>query len=272
MSRSELPLAELQRWLVEAISHGADVDSALSRPAARALLSPEEVAALIKGPGPLGAAAGVGIYHRMYQLRLREALEIDFPALLAVVGRGRFLELAHGYLEVHPSRSWTLNRLGDDWPAYLGQVAEPWIAELAQLELEQTFAIQSPASPRLSPAELAEIPPEHFAEARLRPIPSLRLLATEHDVLRLYLAFRDDGPLRAPAPERTRIAIYRDERTEQFALLEAPFRMLQALVDGRSLGEAIELAYPEPTEEDAAELQASLADWTARGIFTAVEL
>jgi hypothetical protein len=203
MSRSELPLAELQRWLVEAISHGADVDSALSRPAARALLSPEEVAALIKGPGPLGAAAGVGIYHRMYQLRLREALEIDFPALLAVVGRGRFLELAHGYLEVHPSRSWTLNRLGDDWPAYLGQVAEPWIAELAQLELEQTFAIQSPASPRLSPAELAEIPPEHFAEARLRPIPSLRLLATEHDVLRLYLAFRDDGPLRAPAPERT---------------------------------------------------------------------
>jgi hypothetical protein len=48
--------------------------------------------------------------------------------------------------------------------------------------------------------------------------------------------------------------------------------MLQALVDGRSLGEAIELAYPEPTEEDAAELQASLADWTARGIFTAVEL
>lgn len=272
MSRSELPLAELQRWLVEAISHGADVDSALSRPAARERLSPEEVDALIKGPGPLGAVAGVGIYHRMYQLRLREALEIDFPALLAVVGRERFLKLVHGYLEVHPSTSWTLNRLGDDWPNYLRQEPEPWIAELAQLELEQTFAIQSPASARLTPAELAEIPPEHFAEAHLRPIPSLRLLVTEHDVLRLYLAHRDDQPLRPPAPERTHLAIYRDERTEQFALLKAPFVMLQALADGRTLGEAIELAYPEPTEADAAELQASLADWTARGLFTSVEL
>ncbi|MBK6687831.1 MAG: putative DNA-binding domain-containing protein [Deltaproteobacteria bacterium] len=272
MSRSELPLAELQRWMVEVISHGPDVEHSLQRPVARELLRPDEVAALIKGPGPLGAVAGVGIYHRMYQLRLREALEIDFPALQAALGKERFLELANGYLEVHPSRSWTLNRLGDDWPAHLQKVAEPWIAELAQLELEQTLAIQSPASPRISPADLAQIPPDQFADAHLRPIPSLRLMVAEHDVLRLYLAYRDDQPLRPPAPERTRIAIYRGERTEQFGLLEAPFTMLQALAGGRSLGEAIEAAYPEPTEADAEELQASLADWTSRGLFAGVEL
>lgn len=272
MSRSDPSLSELQRWLVEAISHGADVESALSRPTAQALLSSDQVAALIKGPGPLGAAAGVAIYHRMYQLRLREALEIDFPALQAAVGRERFLGLVQGYLEVHPSRSWTLNRLGDDWPAHLRQVAEPWVAELAQLELEQTFAIQSPSSPKITPADLAQISPERFAEARLRTIPSLRLLVTEHDVLRLYLAYRDDEPLRPPAPERTRIAVYRDERTEQFALLEAPHRMLAALAKGQTLGEAIEVAYPDPTEDDASELQSCLADWTARGLFAAVEL
>lgn len=270
MSRSEPSLAELERWMVEVISHGNDAASAMRRESARRLIPPTQVDQLIRGPGTLDATAGIGIYHRMYQLRLREALEIDFPALLWALGRERFVALANEFLEVHPSTAWTLNRLGDDWPAHLAKTAAPWIAELAELELLQTLAIQSPDAPRIQAQDLAEVPPEAFAEVHLLTIPSLHFLVTQHDVLRVYQAFRDDEPVRPAAPEVTRLAVYRRERTEQFALLPAPFTMLRHLAEGRSLGEAIEAAYPDPDEDDAAELQRSLADWTARGLFAAV--
>jgi hypothetical protein len=265
-------LAALQRWLLEVVSHAQDVEDALVRPAAAGWLAPDAVHAVIRGPAGLDAVAGLGIYHRMYRLRLRDALETDFPALLAVVGPERFEALAIEFIEARPSTSWTLNRLGDAFPEHLAARAEPWIAELAALELQQTLAIQSAESGRIGPTELASIPPERLAEARFRPIASLRLLETSHDVLSLFEDWRHGRGLAPPARRLTRMAIYRQARTEQLELPPAPYALLRALADGVPLGAAIELAYPEPSEADAAELQASLADWAARGLFAAVSL
>ena len=61
----------------------------------------------------------VGIYHGMYLLRMDDGLASDYPALQHFLGDDGFVDLVRGYVQAHPSRSYTLNRLGDHLPEYL---------------------------------------------------------------------------------------------------------------------------------------------------------
>jgi hypothetical protein len=78
----------------------------------------------------------------MYEIRLVEALRVDYPGLERFLGEETFDELARMYVRAHPSESYTLNRLGDRLPGFVEQVEglrQPrFVRALAELELVET--------------------------------------------------------------------------------------------------------------------------------------
>mgnify|MGYP000958546160 CR=1 FL=1 len=55
----------------------------------------------------------------MYLLRMRDGLEVDYPALADYMGHHAFTDMVREFIQVYPSRSYTLNRLSDPLPKFL---------------------------------------------------------------------------------------------------------------------------------------------------------
>ncbi len=89
------------------------------------------------------------------------------------------------YVARYPSRSYTLNRLGDHFPRFLEHAAVAdahFLADVARLELAITEAFDAQRSEKLSGDVLRDLAPESWGLARLRPVASLRLLSLRYDV------------------------------------------------------------------------------------------
>src|SRR5688572_33122085 len=115
----DIPLETLQRWMQEVCVHLGAVEDAVAAPAAARLVAPAEIGAVILPSASLTPVERLEIYQSMYVLRMHDALESDYPGLMRWLGPRRFRALVEAYVAAHPSRSYTLNRLGDHLPAYL---------------------------------------------------------------------------------------------------------------------------------------------------------
>lgn len=103
-------LAGVQRFVARAVREGDP--------------SPDTVgtAGRLLRPSPRGLAPHerLDIYREQYWLRHLANLDEDYPTLTWVLGgRDAFHTLARAYLEAHPPRTWDLQRLGADLPAFL---------------------------------------------------------------------------------------------------------------------------------------------------------
>jgi len=120
-------LASLQRWVQGVIVSGAGTERAHR---------------LVKPSWSLRPEERIGIYRSMYPLRMYDALAADYPGLLRGLGKRRFRRLVTEYVAAHPSRSYTLSRLGDHLPEFLrhapGQTDRAFWSDLARLELTIT--------------------------------------------------------------------------------------------------------------------------------------
>jgi hypothetical protein len=277
-------LSQLQRWLQAVITHPAGVEGGIASDAARELLdlAPDEAERVVTRSRRLSAVERLAVYHNAYFARLLECLREEFPVFRATAGEEAFDDFALGYLETYPSRSYTLNRLAENFPRYLAETRPPgdgldWcdlLIDLAALEQTVNDVFDGPGletEPPLDPSRLAAVPPEQWADARLTPAPCLRLLTLRFPLHRYYTAVRQghDGP--PPEPALTHLAFGRREYVvRHLELSPTEFRILSGLVEGLSVGEAIARAVPEPDDDLAARLGESFRRWTAEGFFRAV--
>src|SRR5438128_6310270 len=156
----------------EVVVHPGPVDEAIA--AAATELSPERLPEVVLPSRTLAPAERVGIYQGMYLLRMEEALESDYPALKHFLGPRGFRALVREYVASFPSRSYTLNRLGDHLPRFIlgaGGLRHPaFCHDLARLELALTQVFDEAETPSLGPEAVAAVPEEQWPSARLRPI------------------------------------------------------------------------------------------------------
>lgn len=138
-------------------------------------LSAQEV---VKPSSSLDPVERLIVYRNMYLLRMEEALSIDYPVLKTLIGIQKFWWLVSEYVKVHPSRSYTLDRLGDHFPEYIRQCEAfnhpEFLAELA--EFEQTIgrvqhAVRCPTVGR-----------EEALTAKLSSIPAFKLLKSSFPI------------------------------------------------------------------------------------------
>jgi len=245
MARPELPLADMQRWMQTVIVHvGGDLGEAKRAKEAATIVPPEAIAGVILPSPTLSPDERVQIYRGMYPLRMREALESDYPTLLHYLGDERFDALVRGYVAVHPSRSYTLNRLGDHFADYVatapGLPRPAFCTELARLELALAQVFDAPESPALDAERVAAMG-EAVADLRLRPIEAFRLLSFRYPVNVYLQSCRDDEHVHPRVvPKATWVAVFRRQYSiQRLDLTRAEHALLSALAGGETVGEAV---------------------------------
>lgn len=254
-------MRELQTWMLNTIA------APLPPP-------PADVAAHILPSATLQPEERIALYRDMYEIRMVEALEADYPALRVLLGHDKFHALAWDYIQAHPSTSYTLNDLGDAMPEFLEQhvgraSARRFLhADLARLELAMTHVFDEAEAAPLEAEAFAGLDPEKIATTRLRTIPALRLLALRYPVNELFTAYREEEKLVVPRKKKQWLAVHRrDYSVYRMPLTERGFVMLSGLRDGRTIGETIELL-PHLTGD---ELFGWFREWSAAGLFTSLE-
>ena len=123
--------------------------------------------------------------------------------------------------------------------------------------------------------DLTVIPPERWPDARLVPVPCLRLLSLQFPVHEYISAVRRRAEATLPQPSPTHLVVTRrDYVVRRSAVSRAEYDLLSALVAGESIGDAITLVAFAPdvdVEALADELQQWFRSWAAAGYFQAVE-
>jgi hypothetical protein len=273
---SSVPLDRLQQWMQAVVVHPGRVEDAVATAPAVELVP--DVARVILPSASLSPVERVGIYHGMYLLRMEEALQSDYPGLQHFLGPERFRRLVADYVQAYPSRSYTLNRLGDHLPAFLRtcrSVPRPaFCADLATLELAMTEAFDAEETPSLTAEDVAPIPADAWAGAVLRPVASLRLVALRYPVAG-WLDATHEGEHDHPAIRRadTFMVVYR--RAYQVYRQDVPreaFELLGMLVAGLTLGDAVASLLKKRRRVDPDVLFRFFREWMASGLFRTLEL
>lgn len=274
------PLDRLQRWMQAAIVHPGDIETALKSPGARREIARADVDAVILPSRTLQPAERVGIYQNMYLLRMEEALSTDYPGLKHFLGDDGFFSLVRDYVQVHPSRAFSLNRLGDRLPDFVAVAPDvkrrEFCHDLARLEQALTHVFDAPETKALSAAEIETIAPEDWENARLTPIAAFRLLALRYPAS-AYLDSLNDEQHRHPPARRgdSFVAVYRrDYSVYRHDLPRVAHHLLADLVSGQRLGDAVSAALKRGGRKrpDPDDLFRWFRQWIAGGIFATVEL
>ncbi|HET7292102.1 MAG TPA: DNA-binding domain-containing protein [Vicinamibacteria bacterium] len=281
MSALPLPLDRMQRWMQAVVVNPGSAEAGVRSPEAQREVPAERIGDVILPSATLTPVERVGIYHGMYLLRMRDALAGDYPGLEHFLGDGGFLRLVNEYVQAHPSRSHTLNRLGDHLPGFVaGHATLPrreFCAELARLELAVTDVFDAPEAPPLGQDAIAAVPAEAWERARLRPIAAFRLLAFRYPVNAYLQSVRDEDHDHHPKPRLRSewVAVFRrDYAVYRLELSKPAHDLLADLVRGERLGDAIAAALERPGRQrpSAEDLFRWFREWVSGGIFAEVRL
>jgi hypothetical protein len=264
----ERDLASVQRFVADAVRSTSVIDARNAiAPAARSLVAPSH-----RGMSP---EQRLEVYRDQYWLRHLKNLEEDYPTLAWVLGGTEaFRELATEYLGAHPPRTWDLQQLGRDLPAFVASHArtshDALACDAARLDWAFMEAFDAPDAPPLDLGVLASTPEDAWPEARLTFHPSLRSLAARHPVHQLREAVQRGGGTERPGEAATFVVVCRDPRCflRSAAIEPLAFRLLEALRAGSPLGRACD-AVARTTERDpldvAGEIGGWFQQWTASG-------
>lgn len=286
-------LTAIQGWMQTVIMHPEGVVAGVQSQEAQQHLavSADDLEMVIGRSRQLTSEERLGIYHNAYFARLLECLRNIYPMLVKTLGDEAFDALAIGYLQTHPSQSYTLDCLGDHLGDYLamtrpdldddGQPTETWpdfLIDLARLEWNIGEVFDGPGVEgqiTLDADQLLAIDADHWPAVRLLPAPCLRTLAFQFPVNDYFTALRQAGagdelpPL--PDREDTWLALSRhDFVVRRHALDRAQFVLLTSLMGGERIGEAIAsvaAAAEINFDELADRLQSWFRTWTAAGLF-----
>jgi hypothetical protein len=260
------------------IVHPGPVEEALGVKAARADVPVGRLKDVILPSPTLSPEERLAIYHEQYPLRMRDALSSDYPGLEHFLGEEGFAAFVLDYVQAHPSRSYTLNRLGDEVPAFIRRHPtlkhRDFLYDLARLEQVVAEAFDAEETPRLTDEQVAAVPAEAWARARLVPIAALRLLELRYPA-NAYLESVKDEKHDHPRPVKKAgfVAVYRRHYAVYRQDLSKPaFALLRDLAGGKKLALAIRAAMRRggrPPGED--QLFRWFREWVAAGMFTAVE-
>jgi hypothetical protein len=246
-----------------------------------AALSPSErsiATALVRDDARLSAVERLDIYADMYFYRIRDCLKEDFGAVCAVVGEAAFHNLVTDYLLEHPSSHFSLRYVGQHLPAFVMTHALgeqwPYLADLAALEWSILEAFDAPDAEPITPASLATIPAEGWAELRFELTPSLKLLRLEWPVHEVWAQTQRQEEVGDVCAAETFIRVWRQNlRVFHRAIDPTQRAALDALNKGATFAQICELIAAAVGDAAGAERAAGLLqDWLADGLLTACVL
>ena len=292
MKSSARDLASIQAWMQSVIMNPLGVVDGIDSADARAHIdvSPADVETVVERSSHQSSVERLEIYARAYYARLLECLQTEYPITVKLLGTEVFDEFGAEYLRRYPSRSYTLNHLGRDFPKFLAETRptstdedNSWLdflVDLAKLEWCFSVVFDGPGAenePLLAFDRIQGISAERWADARLAPVPCLQILKLDFPVQVYYRAIRDGVDAVPPAREPTWLAISRRNFVvRHYPLTPCEAEILGAILSGATIGEAIraliaQAALPADFDTFQADVQRWFREWTAEGFFLKVE-
>lgn len=262
----EMSLAELERWMLNAITHPAG----LAHDAA-------EIAAVITDGKQQTPSERLEVYHHAYFARLLESLQSLLPCTRYAIGAEEFDLFALDYLHRHPPRSYTLARLADRFANFLDSTRPAdwgdFLIELVQLEQAIERIFDGPGPENLPPFHLPPNPPP---DLRLHCVPSFELHAFQNPVSTYYTDWKQNRSPTWPQKQPQYVALYRqDYIVRRLELSSLQFQLLTSLHRGDPLNISLEQSFASTTDDATtaplATIQTWFQSWAAHGLFTAVK-
>jgi hypothetical protein len=258
-------LRDTQTWMLDAIA--GDGDAA-------------ELAPAMLTPGPqLDARERLEIYRSAYRSRLVECIADDYPVLALALGEERFHALCHAYIERFPSTSPNLNAYSRHMAALCKDVESVFASDLARLEWALVEVLHAECPATLDLESLQAIPAEAWGNARLVASDALRVLRFEYPVNAYFSACKnEESAPPVPAAEPAATAVYRTGATLwRMDLTPAMTRVLEALVAGAPIGEALacmehDETDPEALAEAARSVMVWFREWVSSAFFARIDL
>lgn len=279
-------LGRIQQWMQAAIMHPEGVAGGIQSPAAQEHLAIDlaQLEEIVTRSSGMSAIDRLQIYGNAYFARLIECLRDGFPVLRHAVGDEAFDAFSFGYLQSHPSTTYTLMKLGCRFPQYLADTAPDtddmpghwfdFVVELARFELAVGQVFDGPGSEGgslLSATHLLAIPPEQLLKVRLATTPSLQLMALMYPVHRYYEDHRRGVDAVPPGREEIHLALVRNRfLVRHHELSKAGYQLLTRLAAGESLGSALAGVVSDGSVSAGAisqGLRSWFQEWAAEGFF-----
>ena len=202
------------------------------------------------------------VYRNNVVASLTEALETAFPVLTKLVGEQNFRALSAVYLREHPPSSPVMMFYGEHMPNFLSTFQPTssigYLPDVARLELAMRESYHASDFQPIDPKILQGIQPETLMASKLGLAPSLRLIRS---LWPLHSIWRFNMVEGSPKPTMVAqdVAVLRvDMDPEPHLLPKGGGRFLEAVLNGRPLGEAYDAASVEIPDFDLSKTLAIL--------------
>ena len=244
----------------------------------QAVLGHDEASILeaILGDG-LDPTRRVAIYRHHYLTSLTEALKSIYPVVERLVGEGFFGYAADAFIAASPPREACLFEYGQGFSSFLAKFPPAaglaYLPDVARLEWAINASLHSPDGPPADNAAFALLSADDYPRLVFRFQPSLRLLASDWPVDRIWQANRPDKP-EAEAVDlndgSSALEIRQQADSVVFRRLDAEeFAFRAALLEGRSLEAAAAAVLERDPSFDLAE---ALRRLLGEGLVTGFDL
>jgi hypothetical protein len=231
MDKKDLSITDIQNWMQAMLIEHVPV-SYLDTPAT----------AIVKDSKRLDAKGHLAIYRHSYIARLRSCMQSQFKCLAYALGEALFQDFADHYLEKYPSNSYTLNTLGEKFPAFLEETRpqdenemDDWpqfMIELARFEYALSEAFDAP---EINTAPLNPNTPDQL----LTTAPNLLLFAHQFPVCNFYIDFNAMRQPDLPFAQPSYCGVSRQNyKLGLFAIGADQYYFLNAIKSGASFEQA----------------------------------
>lgn len=209
-----------------------------------------EPAAALLADGDLAPADRLGIYRNNLRVGFHNALAIDFPVVLRLVGPDCFRGLTLDYLARHPSQRGDLYHAGRAFADFLrGHFAGtdyPYLADVARLERAICEVLVAPAACGIDLRRLATVAPGQHGELRFALDPTCRLVRSDFPAVRIWQSNQVQDRLPDPVDLGAggdRVLVRRGPEEIEFHVLDAAEAdFVAALDEGGRLAAALDAA------------------------------
>ncbi len=218
----------------------------------------------------VGVKKRLSIYADAYRLRIIEALANSYPKLKALLGDDLFDATARSYIDAYPSMYRNMRWVGDQMSAHLALALpqHPVAAEMATFEWALGLAFDAEDIAVLQLQDLAEIPPEDWAELPLVFHPSVQLLLLKWNVLLVWQALDADENPPTPSQINEPCLVWRFESSSHYQSLDdAEVTVIEFVATGATFGQLCEYLQNMYSEEEAMTKAAQyLSNWLNSGL------
>ena len=235
MQPGDFSLIELQNWMQGMLVHNVPVTA-----------GDVMAADVVNASSRLSAVRHLNIYRQSYIARLRACMQSQFSALAYALGDDLFQAFADQYLDSQPSESYTLNTLGQKFPAFLQETRldageeqkESWpdfMIELAEFEYALSEIFDEKA------IENGSYATEDMPDESLKITPLIRLFHHHFPICNYYLEFSQGKKPELPFPEESFCAVTRrDYKMGLFNIRASQYYFLKSMQEGMSVSDAKE--------------------------------